>query len=98
MPKPRDRKPFAIPSVPPVAYAGAAGAHHAEAPVPSLAARVIVRAGALFRLRGDRQVVHRRLVDRRPATPPPSNAAPGAADAGPASTFRGTTARYVAFG
>ncbi|KAF2413360.1 hypothetical protein B1729_10450 [Microbacterium sp. B35-04] len=59
---------------------------------------MLVRAGALFRPRGDRLVVHRRLVDRHSETPPGSTDALGYSGAGPASTFRGATARFVALG
>ena len=63
----------------------------------SFPARVLGRAGALLHPRGDRVVVHRRLVDRRAETPPGPIAA-GDSDGRPASTFRGATARFVAFG
>ncbi|WP_374977179.1 hypothetical protein ACEYYH_05105 [Microbacterium trichothecenolyticum] len=97
MPKPRNRKPFAIPSVPPIAHAGVAGAaHHGAA--SSYAARVLVRAGALLRPRGDRWVVHRRLVDRSSETPPGRAEAPGDRHVEHASTFHGATARFVALG
>ena len=64
----------------------------------SFPARVIVRAGALLRPLGDRLVVHRRRADRRSVTPPASEVAPDYADADPASTVRGATARFIAFG
>jgi hypothetical protein len=66
--------------------------------VTSFPARVLVRAGALLRPLGDRLVVHRRLADRRSNTPPASNVAQADSDADPASTVRGATARFIAFG
>ena len=53
---------------------------------------MVVRAASLLRPRGDRGITHRRLVETIPgshvddATDPPWN------------TFRGATARFVAFG
>jgi hypothetical protein len=96
MPKPRNRKPVAIPSLPPVARV--AGAPHGDAAMTTLHARVLARAGTLLRPRGDRPVVHRRLVDRRSESSPAAAGAPGDPDAGPARAFRGATARFVALG
>ncbi|MFK4804554.1 hypothetical protein ACI3KX_01690 [Microbacterium sp. ZW CA_36] len=64
----------------------------------SLPARILARAGALLRPRGDRPAAHRRLVDPRSEPPPASTDAPVDADGGRASTFRGATARFVALG
>ncbi|MGW9588599.1 hypothetical protein [Microbacterium sp. NPDC055455] len=64
----------------------------------TLPARVLARAGRILHPRGDRPVVHRRLVDRGSERPPSGGGAAGAVDAGPARAFRGTTARFVALG
>ncbi|MEV5072591.1 hypothetical protein MRBLMI12_004254 [Microbacterium sp. LMI12-1-1.1] len=63
----------------------------------TLPARILARAGALLRPRGDRPAAHRRLVDPR-SEPLASTDAPVDADGGPVSTFRGATARFVALG
>ncbi len=82
----RELEPSALPA------RSAAAAH-----VSRLPARMLMRANGLLRPRartGDR---HRRLVDRRSEFPG-SAAADGARDAVPANTFRGATARFVAWG
>lgn len=98
MPKPRSRKPFSIPSVPPVVPVGADAAPRGGVSTTSLPARVLVRAGALLRPRGDRRVVHRRLVDPGAGVPVSSTRASGNVDAGQARPLRGATARFVALG
>ncbi|WP_194397587.1 hypothetical protein [Microbacterium atlanticum] len=92
MSTPRNCKPVEIPSLPPVPHARAAGS------LAHLRGRVLERAGALLHPRAGRGVVHRRLAGHRDERTADRRADRGDADAGPASTFRGATARFVALG
>ncbi|MFC8682042.1 hypothetical protein ACFT30_11005 [Microbacterium ureisolvens] len=88
---PRSRKPVDIPSLPPVDHTPAARA--VRAPRASASARLLARAGELFRPRAGRRITHRRLVDKRSGIPDRAGG-----DGADASTFRGATARFVALG
>ncbi|GAA5205298.1 hypothetical protein [Microbacterium kyungheense] len=92
--KPRSRKPVEIPSVPPVPHDDERGRRR-RTPMASV---VVARAGRLFHPRGDRGIQHRRLVDHALEASPAWNAGPGEEAEVPWSTFRGATARFVAFG
>ncbi|GAB3602524.1 hypothetical protein GCM10027411_07430 [Microbacterium aureliae] len=88
---PRNRKPFAIPTLPPLG--GVREAQSRRAMAAAASARAWARTGELFRPRGERGIVHRRLVQKPPGVASPSSLSFRAAAGG----FRGTTARYLAF-
>ncbi|WP_434809868.1 hypothetical protein [Microbacterium sp. bgisy189] len=75
---------------------------HSRKPVaiPSfkpITARLLSGAGEIMRLRGTRRDTHRRLAhdgSESPPGPPSGSALPGQTP----STFRGTTARFIAYG
>lgn len=94
MPKPRSRKPVDIPSLPPVGRGDVR--RGAERPVTT-AASVVMRAALLVRPRGDHRIAHRRLVGPRADAMRASGEGSHEARV-PWNTFRGATARFVAFG
>jgi hypothetical protein len=94
--KPRSRKPVEIPSVPPAGHGDGSGG--SVRPAMTSAADVVARAGRLLRPRGGRGTAHRRFVDPRAGGSPSWDAGPDDGAEVPWSTFRGATARFVAFG
>lgn len=97
MPTPRNRKPVEIPSCPPVGGHVSVGVSRRDRML-RFAAGALTRVAATTGAHYDAGGTHRRLTTHHPGGKEAPNAGTSGGTHPPPSTFRGATARFVAFG